>query len=41
MTENALKMGKVLGDEISKIKSPLIKECRGRGLFWAIEVVND
>lgn len=38
MPENALAMGEILGNELAKIKSPLIKECRGRGLFWAIEV---
>jgi ornithine--oxo-acid transaminase len=41
MIENALKMGDVLGDELSKIKSPLIIDQRGRGLFRAVEVAHD
>ena len=41
MIENSLKMGEILRDELSKIKSPLVKETRGRGLFNAIELVDD
>ncbi len=41
MVENAAAMGEILGNELAKIKSPLIKETRGRGLFWAIEVAHD
>lgn len=41
MPENALHMGEILGDELSKIKSPMIKDTRGRGLFRAVEVVHD
>lgn len=33
MVENAAKMGEILGGELSSIKSPVIKETRGRGLF--------
>lgn len=38
MVENAKRMGEILSDRLSKLKSPLIKEIRGRGLFWAIEI---
>lgn len=41
MPENAQKMGEILGEELQKIKSPIVKEVRGRGLFWAIETVHD
>jgi ornithine--oxo-acid transaminase len=41
MVENALKMGEILHEELSKIDSKIIKETRGRGLFRAIEVAND
>lgn len=41
MPENALKMGEILGDELIKIKSPIIKDTRGRGLFRAVEVASD
>jgi ornithine--oxo-acid transaminase len=41
MVENSLRMGNILGDELRKLKSPLIKDVRGRGLFWAIEVHHD
>ena len=36
LTENAEKMGNIFRDEIKKIKSPFIKEVRGRGLLNAI-----
>jgi len=38
MVENSAKMGALLLAELRKIKSPLIKEVRGRGLMIAIEV---
>lgn len=41
MVENASKMGEIFADQLSQIKSPLLKETRGRGLFRAIEVVHD
>jgi ornithine--oxo-acid transaminase len=41
MVENALTMGDVFEDHLSKIKSPLLRETRGRGLFRAIEIVHD
>ena len=41
MIENAHKMGNLIGDELSSIQSPLIKETRGRGLLRAIELVHD
>lgn len=41
MPENALKMGDILGEELSKIKSPIISDTRGRGLFWAVDVRAD
>ena len=41
MVENAAKMGKIFGGEIAQLKSKLIKEVRGRGLFHAIEIVSD
>jgi ornithine--oxo-acid transaminase len=36
MPENAAKMGEVMRDELSKIKSSIISDQRGRGLFRAI-----
>ena len=41
LMENATKMGDLFSEEISKIKSPLIKERRGMGLLRAVEVVDD
>ena len=41
MVENAVAMGDLLHDQLSSIKSSLIKETRGRGLFRAIETVHD
>jgi ornithine--oxo-acid transaminase len=41
MVENALAMGDILQEKLSEIKSPLIKETRGRGLFRAIELTHD
>jgi ornithine--oxo-acid transaminase len=38
MIENSFKMGEIFQDELSKIKSPLIKEVRGKGLFRSIEI---
>ena len=40
MIENSAKMGKLFISELKKIKSPLIKEVRGRGLFVGIEVAK-
>lgn len=40
MVENSRTLGKVLKSELLKIKSPLIKEVRGRGLYMAIEVAK-
>lgn len=34
-------MGEIMQDKLSSIKSPLIKDIRGRGLFRSIEVVHD
>jgi ornithine--oxo-acid transaminase len=33
MIENAVKMGDIFHDKLSKLKSRLIKDVRGRGLF--------
>lgn len=41
MIENAANLGPVLLSEVSNIKSPLIKEVRGRGLFVGLELRND
>jgi ornithine--oxo-acid transaminase len=41
MVENSAVMGKVLEEEMRKIKSPLIADQRGKGLFRAIEFVKD
>jgi ornithine--oxo-acid transaminase len=41
MPENALHMGDVMRDELLKIKSSIISDQRGRGLFRAIEVNSD
>lgn len=41
MVENALAMGEVFAEQLESIKSPLMRETRGRGLFRAIEVVSD
>lgn len=41
MIENAANLGPVLLAEVAKIKSPLIKEVRGRGLFVGIEMKSD
>lgn len=38
MVENSKKMGEILADQLSKINTRVVKEVRGRGLFWAIEV---
>ena len=34
-------MGEVLLDQLSKLKSPLISEVRGKGLFVGVEVSQD
>jgi len=41
MVENSLRMGEVMRDELATIRSPLIVDQRGRGLFRAIEVNKD
>ena len=41
MPENALHMGELLGEELRTIKSSIIKDTRGRGLFRAVEVAHD
>lgn len=41
MIENAAMLGPIFLSEISKIKSPLFKEVRGRGLFLGVELKND
>jgi ornithine--oxo-acid transaminase len=41
MPENAKHMGEILGEELRKIKSPLIADTRCRGLFSAVEVARD
>ena len=38
MPENSKKMGEILRDELSQIKTNLIKEVRGSGLFISIEL---
>jgi acetylornithine/succinyldiaminopimelate/putrescine aminotransferase len=38
MIENSLKMGEIMNDKLNSIKSSLIKETRGRGLFRSIEL---
>jgi ornithine--oxo-acid transaminase len=38
MVENSLKMGELLLNGFRELKSPLIKDVRGKGLFCAIEL---
>lgn len=40
LVENSAKLGALFKSELQKIKSPLIKEVRGRGFFIGIEVVS-
>jgi ornithine--oxo-acid transaminase len=40
MSENSAMMGDIFRQELGKIKSPLIKEVRGKGLFNAIEIIH-
>lgn len=39
MIENSEKMGRILRERLSAIKSPRVKEIRGKGLMNAIEIV--
>jgi len=39
MVENSAKMGEVMLDKLNSIKSRLIKDVRGKGLFGSIEIV--
>lgn len=41
MVENSLVQGRILEEAMAKIKSPLIADQRGKGLFRAIEFVKD
>jgi ornithine--oxo-acid transaminase len=41
MIENSLKMGDLLLNGLKELKSPLIKDVRGKGLFCAIELKKD
>jgi ornithine--oxo-acid transaminase len=41
MVENSAAMGEVFKEELSSLKSKLILETRGRGLFRALEVTHD
>lgn len=41
MIENAEHMGNLMGNLLSEIKHPLVKESRGRGLFRSVELVHD
>ena len=38
LAERAEYLGTILRDELHKIKSPILKEVRGKGLFNAIEI---
>lgn len=38
MIENSARLGPIFKSELEKIKSPLIKEVRGRGLFVGLEI---
>ena len=41
MVENSAKMGALLLSELQKIKSPVVKEVRGRGLMIAVEITQN
>ena len=43
LIERAAEMGKVLGAKLEKLKEkhPSVGDVRGRGLFWAVEIVRD
>lgn len=41
MIENSKRMGDLFMSELKKIRSPLIKEVRGRGLFIGVEVKKE
>jgi ornithine--oxo-acid transaminase len=38
MVENSARLGPIFKSELEKIKSPLFKEVRGRGLFIGVEI---
>ena len=40
MVENSNNMGKILGDHIRTIKSPVVKDARGKGLMQGIEICD-
>lgn len=40
MVENSHNMGQILGKHIRSIKSPVVKDARGKGLMQAIEICN-
>ena len=41
MIENSARLGPIFKSELEKIKSPLIKEVRGRGLFVGLEIKTE
>jgi ornithine--oxo-acid transaminase len=41
LSENADAMGQILRGELNEIKSPLVTEVRGRGMFNGLELVRD
>mmetsp|Transcript_17286 Transcript_17286/g.12345 ORF Transcript_17286/g.12345 Transcript_17286/m.12345 type:complete len:163 (+) Transcript_17286:784-1272(+) len=38
MVENSARMGEILMDKLLSIKNPLVKDVRGKGLFFSIEL---
>jgi ornithine--oxo-acid transaminase len=41
MPENALKIGNILQDKLGGLKSRLVKEVRGKGLFLGLELIQN
>ncbi|MDP6957856.1 MAG: aminotransferase class III-fold pyridoxal phosphate-dependent enzyme [Planctomycetota bacterium] len=43
LVERAVEMGKILGGKLEKLKEnhPSVGDVRGKGLFWAVEIVRD